>query len=120
MEGGKREWMAKTRAIERKEAYLNSGFEREIRIARVGHFKDATESVLGQIANFEDLQVRGHIAQVELVDEDVIDNDGRLGRFIQSFRQEVARSRIEFSVGRQRRPVEVEGHVKWLLKSRDH
>ena len=71
------------RGIERREkqrqTHLNPRLERQVCIARVAHLENAAESILGQVADFKDLEIRGHGAQVEFANEDVIDDDGRLG-----------------------------------------
>ena len=91
--------------------YLYSRLERQVGIARVAHFEDAPESVFRQVADFEDLKIRGHGAQIELGDEDVIDNDGRFWRLVQGLCQKIAGAGVEVLVSRERRPVEVEGHI---------
>ena len=93
-------------------AYLHSCLERQEGVSRIAHLEDAPEAVLGQVADLEDLEVRRHGAEVELCDDNVIDDDGRLGRLVEGGRQEIAGAGVEGGVGRQRRPVEVEGHVE--------
>lgn len=93
-------------------AYLHPCFEGQEGISRVAHLEYAPEAVLGQVANLENLQVGRHRAEVELGDDDVVDDDGRLGRLVEGGRQEIAGAGVEGRVGRQRRPVEVEGHVE--------
>ena len=94
-----------------RHTYLDSSLEGQVCVARVAHLEDAAKPILGQVANLEDLQVGGHGAEVELADEDVVDDDRGLGRLIEGLGQEVARLGVELCVGRERRPVEVEGHV---------
>lgn len=96
-------------------AYLYSGLEGQESIAGITHFEDAAKPILGQVADFENLEVRRDGAQVELANEDVIDDDGRLGRLVEGLRQEVARATVEVGVSRERRPVEVEGHVEMAV-----
>ena len=92
--------------------YLDSCLERQEGVPRIAHLENASESVLGQVANLEDFQIRRHGAEVELGHDNVIDDDGRLRRLVQGRRQEIAGALVEARVGRQRRPVEVEGHVE--------
>jgi hypothetical protein len=95
--------------------HLNSGLERQVRIARIAHLEYAAKPVLGQVANLENLQIRRHRAQVEFGDEDVIDDDGRLRGLVERLGQQVSSSTVEVGVGRERRPVEVEGHVEMAM-----
>lgn len=92
--------------------YLNSRLQGQEGIARIGHLEDTSKPILRKVANFENLQVGGHGAEVELADKNVIDNDGRFRILIEGLCQEIARTSVEVGVGRQRRPVEVEGHVE--------
>lgn len=92
--------------------YLNSRLQGQEGVAGVAHLENASEPILRKVANLQDLQVGRHTAEVEFADEDIIDNDGRLGGFVQSLGQEVARAPVELGIGRERRPVEVEGHVE--------
>lgn len=62
--------------------YLYAGFERQEGIARVAHFEDATKSVLGKVANLENLQIRRDSAEVKFGNENIVNDDGRLGRFV--------------------------------------
>ena len=93
-------------------AYLHSCLERQEGVSRIAHLEDAPEAVLGQVANLEDLEIRRHGAEVELCDDNVIDDDRGLRRLVESGRQEIAGAGVEGCVGRERRPVEVEGHVE--------
>jgi len=102
---------AKSRRF-RRLSYLYASLQSQEGIARVAHLEDAAEAVLGEVANLEDLEIWGHGAQVELGDEDIIDDDGRLGALVERGREQVACAAVEVRVGRQRRPVEVEGHVE--------
>jgi hypothetical protein len=95
--------------------YLDSSFERQKGIARITHLKNATEPVLGKVTNFENLQVWGHGAQVELADKNVVNDDRRLGRLVQGRREQVASFLVELGVRRERRPVEIEGHVEMAI-----
>jgi hypothetical protein len=92
--------------------HLHSCFERQEGIPGIAHLKYSPEAVFGQVANLENLQVGRHGAEVELGHDDIIDNDRRLRRLVQGRRQEITGSLVEFRIGRQRRPVEVEGHVE--------
>src|SRR3569833_896969 len=92
--------------------YLNSGLERQEGIARVAHLEDASKAVFGNVAYLQDLEIRGHGAQVELGNDDFIDVDGWLGRLVLGCGQQVAGALVEARVGRERRPVEVESHVE--------
>lgn len=96
---------------------LDSGLEGQKGIAGICHLEDASEAVLGQVANLEDLQIGGIGAQVQLGDDDVVDDDGRLGGFIKSSRQQLLGTSVETRVGHERRPVEVERHsgsLEWV------
>lgn len=66
-----------------KNTYLNTRLERQKCIARVAHFENASKSVLGKVANLENFQIRGHSAEVELADENVVNNDGRFRRLVE-------------------------------------
>lgn len=100
--------------------YLHSGCQRQEGVAGIAHFENAAESVLCQISYFQNLQVGRHGAQVEFCHEDVIDDDRRLGRLVEGCRKKVACSFVEAGVGRQRGPVEVEGHVELALSLTRH
>lgn len=100
-------------------AYLHSRFERQEGVPGIAHLEDAPKPVLGQVTNLKDLQIWRHGPQVELCDDDVVDDDGRLRRLVQGRRQEVAGALIEPRVRRQRRPVEVEGHGGLAIRSID-
>jgi hypothetical protein len=95
--------------------YLYSRLERQESIAGIAHFENAAKPILGEVADLENLKIGGHGAQVEFADEDIIDNDGRFGRLVQGRREQVACSFVELGVGRERRPVEVEGHVEMAI-----
>lgn len=99
-------------AKEKKKTNLNSCLERQERVARVAHLEDASEPILGKVTDLEYLQLRRHGAEVELGHKDVVDYYRRLRGLVQGGREQVARALIEARVGRERRPVEVEGHVK--------
>lgn len=62
---------------------LDSSLERQEGVAGIRHFEDPAKAVLCEVADLEDLQVGGHRAQVELCDDNIIDDDGRLGGFIE-------------------------------------
>lgn len=91
---------------------MDSRLQRQESVAGIAHLEDAPEPILGNISYLEDLQLGRHRAQVELRDEYVIDDNRGFGRFIEGRREQVAGSLVELLVGRQRRPVEVEGHVE--------
>lgn len=93
---------------------MNPRLQRQEGIARVAHLEDAPEAILGDVPYLQYLQLRRYGTQVELRHEDIVHDDGRLGRLVQRRRQEVARALVEICVGRERRPVEVEGHVERL------
>lgn len=91
-------------------ANLDSCFEGQESVSGIAHFEYAAKPVFGQVPDLQNLQVRRDRAEVELIDEDVIDDDGRLGRFVQRRGQELLRSGVEGGVCCQRGPVEVESH----------
>lgn len=66
------------------DAYLNSSLQGKECIPSIAHPKDASKSILRQVSNLEDLEIWRHGAQVELIDQDVIDNNGRLWGLVQS------------------------------------
>lgn len=68
------------------DAYLNSSLQSKEGIPSVAHPKDAPKSILRQVSNFEDFKIWRHGAQVELIDQDVIDDNGRLRGLVQSSR----------------------------------
>ena len=76
-------------------------------IAGVRHFENASEPVLCQVANLQYLQLGRGGAQVQLGDDDVVDDDRRLGRLVQGGGEHVAGAR---RVCDKRGPVEVESH----------
>jgi len=102
--------------------YLNSCLQRQESVAGVAHLEDASKPVLGDVPYLEDFEFWRHGAKVELGNEDVIDDDRRLRGLVQRRCQEVAGFFVELLVGRQRRPVEVEGHVELagLLRVSSH
>ena len=97
--------------------YLHSSFQGQKGVARVAHFENASKSVLGQIPNLQYFQLGRDGAQIELIYEDIIDDDGWFGRFIEGGRQEVLSARVEVGVCGQRRPVEVERHCDGSRKA---
>lgn len=95
--------------------YLNPCLQSQESIAGIAHFEYTAKSVFGEVANLENLQVGRHSAQVELAHEDIVDDDGRLGGFVQGRCEQITGSTVEFSVRSKRRPVEVEGHVEMAM-----
>ena len=93
--------------------YLHAGPESQVGIAGVAHLEDTTEPILGKVADLEDLELRGHGAEVEFGDEDIIDDNRGLRRLVEGGGEQIPGARVEVGVGRQRRPVEVEGHDLW-------
>lgn len=63
---------------------LDTRFEGEKSISRVRHLEDAAKTVFGQVTDLEDLQLWRDRTQVELRDDDVVDDDGGFGGFVQS------------------------------------
>lgn len=104
----------------RPDTYLNTGVEGHRGISRIAHLEDASEPVLGEVANLENLQVRWRRAEIEVGNEDVIDDDGRFRRLVEGSREQIFGPVVEIRVGRERRPVEVEGHVEMALLRRNH
>lgn len=90
--------------------HLDSCPQGQESISAVAHLKDAAEAVLCQIPYFQYFKLGRHRAKIELGDEDVIDNDGGLRGLVEGGGEQVAGALVEVFVGRQRRPVEVEGH----------
>lgn len=90
--------------------YLYSCSQRQKGIAAVAHLEYSPKAILCKISYLQYFQLRRHGAEVELCDEDIIDDDGRFRGLVQSSREQVASALIKVFVGRQRRPVEVEGH----------
>jgi hypothetical protein len=91
---------------------LHSGLERQECIPVVAHFEDSSKPVLSQISNLEDLEFRRYMAEIELVNQDVVHDNRWLRRFVQCSRKQLLGPCIERCVGRQRRPVEVERHIE--------
>lgn len=98
------------REVKRSMPYLNSSPQRQEGISAIAHLENAPKAILCKISYLQNLQLRRHRAEVELCDEDIIDNDGWFRGFVKSSRKQVAGALIEVFVGRERRPVEVEGH----------
>lgn len=96
--------------------YLDSRAQGQECIPAVAHLEDAAEAVLCQIPYLQYLQLRRHGAEVELGDEDVIDDDGRLRGLVERGGEQVASALVKVFVGGQRRPVEVEGHRAGVLR----
>ena len=63
--------------------YLDSSLEGQEGIPRIAHLEDPPESILCQIPNLQYLQLGGNAPQVELVDKNIINDDGRLRGFIE-------------------------------------
>jgi len=96
-------------------AYLNPCFEGQEGVPGIAHLEYAAKAILGQIPYLEYLQVGRDGAEIELVHEDVVDDDGRLGRLIEGGGEHLLGAQVELGVCRQRRPVEVEGHYAQTL-----
>lgn len=105
-----REKASRKEGSKQKAAYLDPGFEGQEGVAGVAHLEDTAKPVLGKIPYLQYLQIRRDGAQIQLADEDVIDDDGRLRVLIERGREHLLRAQVELGVCRQRRPVEVEGH----------
>ena len=95
-----------------RRTYLHAGPESQVGIAGVAHLEDAAEPVLGEVADLEDLELGRYGAEVELGDEDIVDDDRGFRGLVEGGGEQVPGARVEVGVGRQRRPVEVEGHVE--------
>lgn len=80
--GGARGMTQEGKKKKKSSTYLNSGFQCQEGVAGVAHLEDASESILCQVANLQDFQIGRHGAEVELADENIIDDDGRLGGFV--------------------------------------
>lgn len=76
----------------------------------VAHFEDASKPVLGEITNLENVEFGRHMAEVELVDHDVVHDDRWLRGLVEGGGEQFLSLRIEGCVRCQRRPVEVERH----------
>lgn len=65
-----------------KKTYLNPRLQRQVGVSGIAHFKNASKSVFSQVSNFQDFEVWRDGAEIEFADENVIDDDGRFGRFV--------------------------------------
>ena len=80
---------------------MHSRLEGEKCIAFVHHLEGASESILGQIPNLEDFQFGRDIAQVEFIDNDVVDDNGGFGiGSVESIGEELLGSGKESGIGR--------------------
>ena len=66
--------------------YLNPGLECEKGVPSIAHFEDSPKAIFSQIPNLEDFKIWWDGAKIELIDQDVIDDDGRFGGFVQGCR----------------------------------
>lgn len=66
--------------------YLDPGLECEKGVPSVAHFEDSPKAVFSQISNLEYFKIRWDGAKIELIDQDVIDDDGRFWGFVQGRR----------------------------------
>ena len=98
------------RKVRAAAAYLYPRFQGQEGVPGIAHLEDAAEAVLGKVPDLQDFQIRRDRSEVQLADEDVIDDDGRLRRLIERGGEHLLRAQVELGVCRQRRPVEVEGH----------
>jgi hypothetical protein len=107
--------------------HLHSCLQGKEGIPRIAHFEDASKPIFRQVSNFQDLQVRGHRAQIQLIDKNIINDDRGLGRFVQRCGEELLRTRVKGGVCSQRRPIEVERHsgaclagscIGWIFSSK--
>lgn len=65
---------------------LDSCFESQKCVSRIGHLKDASKPVLRQVSNLQDLQLRGNGSKVEFRYDNIVDDDGRFRRLIERSR----------------------------------
>ena len=73
----------KTQETSKEQTNLNFGLQRQKGISIIAHSKNSAEPVLRQIPNLQNLELRGRLAEVKLLDEYVIDDDRRFLRFVQ-------------------------------------
>lgn len=95
---------------------MDSSLEGQEGVAGIGHLEDTAKAIFCEVADLQDLQVRGHRAQVELCDDNIIDDDRGLGGFIERGREQILGASVKTRVRHQRRPVEVERHAHALRK----
>ena len=89
---------------------LDPSLQLQKRVSIITHLEDASEAILCQVANFQDLQVWRNMPKAKFAHYNVINNYRRLRGFIQGGRQKVLGARVEASIGRKRRPVKIERH----------
>lgn len=83
--GGQGLWRGKVRLVGQvclEGICLDLCLEGQEGVAGIRHFEDAPKAILGQVANLEYLQLGRGGAQVQLGDNDVVDDDGGLGRLV--------------------------------------
>lgn len=107
---GKKKRGKKPKRKGREKAHLYACLEGQESVAGVAHLEDASEAVGSNVSDLEDFEVWRHRAQVELGDDDVVDDDGGFWGLVEGGGQEVAGALVEAGIGREWRPVEVEGH----------
>lgn len=99
-------WGAKSACLNRHDAArltcLNAGFQSQIGVSCIAHFENASKPVLCQISDFENLQVRGYGTKIELIDNDIVDDDGRFGGSVQGCGQMLLNPGVEGGVRGQR------------------
>lgn len=66
--------------------YLDPRLECEKGVASIAHFEDPPEAIFSQISNLEYFKIWWDGAKVELIDQDVINDDGRFRGFVQGRR----------------------------------
>lgn len=106
----KRRGERKIKAALSMAAYLNTSFEGQEGVAGVAHLEDTPKPIGSNVADFQNLEIRRDRTQIELGYDDVVDNNGRLGRLIESSRQHLAGALVEACISRKGRPIEVERH----------
>lgn len=77
---GKKNYGDRARSCEK--TYLNPRLQRQVGVSGIAHFENASKSIFCQVSDFQDFEVWRDGAEIEFADEDVIDDDGRLGRFV--------------------------------------
>lgn len=96
---------------------MNSSLEGQESVSGIRHFEDAAKPVFRQIPDLQYLQLWWNRTEIEFCNDDIVDDDGRLWRLIESRREKVLGASVKIRVRGQRRPVEVEGHRESLRKT---
>jgi hypothetical protein len=98
--------------------YLDSCLQGQERIPRITHLENPSKPILCQISNLQYFQFWRNTPQIQFINQNIVDDYRRLRWLIESRCEHLPGPGIEIRICRQRRPVEIEGHVEMALDTR--